>query len=206
MIQSEAELFEEDLDKILRWYKDETGRVKLTPKLEERLNRWKMAREYILTFSPPTDRETVRFLMKSFQISEPMAYKDVRNTKRLFASMETVDKEFDRIMLIASVKKHIDRLLATGRESQVTSCYALLARLGGYDKPTEGANEGGGSLILNVQFNPKLLGAKEIPNLEATVQKFIGDRAKEELMLQVDDIDWIDVKNEESDDDGPAAA
>ena len=190
-MKNEEQRFEDAFDQIMRWYKDESGRIQLSPSLEGRRKRWLSAREWMLTYKPLTDTGVVNFLMQHHGVSEPQAWRDVRDTKRFFASMEKANREFERIMLVANIKDLRTKAESLGQFKVAAQCDATLAKMGQFDKPDESDDQATGKNIeLLVGFNPKLVGAKEIPNLLEQVQKFIGDKAARELML--DNADFID--------------
>ncbi|RYC69758.1 hypothetical protein [Spirosoma sordidisoli] len=184
--KSEDVRFEEAFDAIMRWYRDE-DRYPLTPSLAERLNRWKSAREFILTMKPLTDSSVVGFLMQTHQVSEPQAWRDVRDTKRFFASMEKTNKDFDRIMLISNIKDLRTKAEFSGDYKVVAQCNATLAKMGVGEEEAPDANVGK-KIELHISFNPKLIGAKEIPNLLEQVEKYIGEAARRELMMEGDEL------------------
>lgn len=174
--------FESDFEKILRWYRDET-RYQLSDSLKERLLRWKFAQEFILTSRPLTDTQTVNYLMGVHNVSEPQAWRDVRDTKRFFASMQKTNKEYDRIMLEAQIRDLRAKAEAKGQYKVAATCDATLQKMGVGEQAPEESNVGK-TIELVIGFNPKLLGAKAIPNLQAVVAKYIGEEAaRRELMI-----------------------
>lgn len=187
MRKSEEFKFEDALAKIMRWYNDETGTVVLDPLLEARLNRWKMAREYIHVQKPLTDTETVRFLMKYYEISEPMAWRDVRDCKRFFAAQSTVNKAFSDIMWEAGVRDLRAKAELAGDLRVMAICDKNLKDASTATQAAEEASSAGKTIVLMVGFNPELVGAKPIPNLLETVERFIGEAAKRELMIESED-------------------
>ncbi|GAB2571846.1 hypothetical protein [Spirosoma areae] len=182
-MKNEDARFEDDFDKIMRWYRDET-RYPLSESLQQRLKRWKSAREWMLTARPLTDTQTVNFLLQTHQpLSEPQAWRDVRDCKRFFASMEKTNKEYDRIMLVAQIRDLRAKAEDAGQFKVAAQCDATLAKLGVGEEVQEDTNAGK-SIELHISFNPKLLGAKEIPNLLQVATKFIGEEAaRRELMI-----------------------
>lgn len=187
MKKSEESKFEDAFAKILRYYRDESGTVVLDPVLEARLNRWKVAREYIQLQKPLTDTETVRMLMKYFEVSEPQAWRDVRDTKRFFAAMQPVNKQFEQIMWIAQVKDLRAKAELAEDYKTMAVCDKNLKDAGVADSPVD-ESAGVKNITLVVGFNPALVGAKEIPNLYEEVERFIGEAAKRELMMN--DTGW----------------
>ncbi|WP_128544076.1 hypothetical protein [Larkinella soli] len=185
-MKSESERFQEAFDHIMRWYRSD-GQKPLSPPLEARRLRWVAAREYIVLYKPLTDSEIVKYLAKTYGISEPQAWRDVRDTKRFFATMEAVDKEFDKIMLIAQIKDLRTKAILLEDYKTAAKCDENLIKLGHFDQPGEGG-PAGKTIVLSIDFNPARIGAKPIPNLQQMVEKFIGERARRELMI--DDTDF----------------
>lgn len=182
-MNNEDNSFVNDFEKIKRYYQDEK-KYPLSDSLMARLLRWKSAREWILTTKPLTDSFTVQFIVDTHHVSEPQAWRDMRDCKRFFASMEKVNKDFDRIMLIADIRGLRTKAEFAGDLRTVASCYAILQKLGVGEETSEESTSAK-TIELHVGFNPKLLGAKEIPNLLAEVSKFIGEeQARRELMIE----------------------
>lgn len=183
-MKSEEQRFEDDFEKIISWYRDET-RYPLSDSLKGQLDRWKFAREWILLWKPLTDSAVVSVLMQTYPISEPQAWRDVRNTKRFFASMEKTNQEYDRIMLVADIRDLRVKAENAKDYRTVAQCNATLQKMGvGASAEKEESTESK-NIELIIGFNPKLLGAKEIPNLLEVATKFIGEEAaRRELMIQ----------------------
>lgn len=184
-MKSEDARFEDDFEKIMKWYRDET-RYPLTDSLHGRLQRWKIAREWTLTTRPLTDSFTVNFLMKTCGVTEPQAWRDVRDTKRFFASMERTNQDYDRIMLVAQIRDLRAKAEFAGEFSVAAKCDATLQKMGvGEQTPEE--STGGKDITLNICFDPRLIGAKEIPNVLAIATKFIGEEAARRELMITDD-------------------
>lgn len=181
---NESAQFEQYFDEILRWYRSE-GKKPLRPELAQMVVRWKAAREFILTFRPLTDSETVDMLIAAYQISEATAWRDVRNCKRLFASMSPVNHEFEQIMLMADVKDLRVQALQKDKHDVAAKCDATRQKILEKTRPVE-QDQSSKQIVLNLTFNPKLVGAKEVPNLLEQVTRFIGEKAKRELMIDDD--------------------
>ncbi len=171
-------------DKIMRHYNK--GDV-LPDDLADRLKRWKTARTYFLDIQPHTDYDVVQLISEEFGVSEGTAWNDVRDCKRFFASMEQVNIEFEKVML----RQKIMKLEHTTTKDQVRAiCHANLIKLNGFDKPVP-EESGSKQIILNIDFNPARIGAKPIPNLLGVVEKFIGEKAKRELMIEDTDFEML---------------
>lgn len=187
--------FEEYFDEILRWYRSD-GNKRLRPELEAALTRWKSAREFILTRRPLVDSETVQFIVMTAGVSEATAWRDVRNAKRLFASMEAVNIEFEQIMLLADMKDLRVQALLKNKHDVAAKCDAtrqkVLERVSAQTETEQGTKQ----IVLNLTFNPALVGAKPNPKLLEQVEKFIGEKARRELMI---DDDLTDIAHESAD-------
>ncbi|UHG93443.1 hypothetical protein [Spirosoma oryzicola] len=183
-MKTEEARFELIFDKIMKWYQDE-DKYPLTPELQAELLRWKKAREFVLTQRPLTDSFTVNFLMKDCEVSEPQAWRDVRNMKRFFASMEKTNKEWDRIMLVAQIRDNRVKASLAEDYKVVAQCDAILQKMGVGDEVEQKEDNQGKNIELLIDFDPRLIGAKPIPKLFETVAKFIGEEAaRRELLIQ----------------------
>lgn len=156
--------FWDDYDDIYRYYQDTTGRVQLTEKQSEQLSRWTWAREWMITYGMPTDREVVSVLTHQFGISDKQAYTDLKNTKRFFAAMEPVQKESEKAFMIERLKKRIKRLEADGSvkaEAAAIKAEELLAKVMGFMDKDETMPV---PVIVHIQptFSPQILGIEPI--------------------------------------------
>ncbi|KAB7728136.1 hypothetical protein F5984_20540 [Rudanella paleaurantiibacter] len=186
-MKTEHERFEDAFERIRRYY--DRGQP-LPPDLADRVMYWKAARSYFLGDDPTirTDSDVVDRLCDDFEeLSEGSAWRHVRDCKRYFASMETVNVEFEKVLLKARISK-LEQ--TTSKDSIRAACHTNLIKLGGFDQPQH--SEGGSkTVILNIAFNPALVGAKPVPNLLQTVEKFIGEKARRELMIEDTDFEML---------------
>ncbi|MFD1143030.1 hypothetical protein ACFQ4C_18025 [Larkinella insperata] len=194
-MKSENERFEDAFDAILKWYKSD-GETPLSASLEGRRQRWIAAREWMVAIRPLTDSETVKYLVSTYQVSEPQAWRDIRDTKRFFATMEATNKEFEKVMLIAQIKSLRTTALFNGDLKTAAKCDDNLIKLNHFDQPQD-TDQAPRQIKVSIDFNPARIGAKPIPNLEAKVAAYIGEKAKRELMIE--DVDFEPV-NEKDDD------
>lgn len=185
MKRTDAARYEVIYDKIMRHFNKGED---LPDELAGRVMRWKIARSYLLDLQPRTDYDVVQLLVEEFTISEGTAWNDVRDCKRFFGSMEQINSEFEKIRLRARIEKLAH---TTNKDSVKAMCHANLIKLGGFDKPEEEEAGGAKQIILNLSFNPALVGAKDVPNLDRAVQRFLGEKAKKELIIE--DVDFEDV-------------
>ena len=184
-MKSEDARFEDDFEKIMKWYRDET-RYPLSDSLAQRLFRWKVVREWVLTQRPLTDSMSVNFLMADQAVTEPQAWRDVRDSKRFFASMERANKEYDRIMLVAQIRDLRAKSEDAGEYSVAAKCDATLQKMG-VGEQTSVEPVSGKDITLNICFDPRLIGAKEIPNVLEIATKYIGEEAARRELMIVDE-------------------
>ena len=184
-MKNEDARFEDDFEKIMKWYRDE-ARYPLSDSLAQRLLRWKVVREWVLTQRPLTDSMSVNFLMADQNVSEPQAWRDVRDSKRFFAAMERTNQEYDRIMLVAQIRDLRAKAERAEEYAVMAKCDATLQKMGvgeqAAEEPTAGKD-----INLNICFDPRLIGAKEIPNVLAIAAKFIGEEAARRELMIVDE-------------------
>ena len=166
--------FEDKFDRILRAWKDRTGRVILPKELEDQLDRWLAFRTFMLEFPYESDPDYVREIMAQFDCSQRTAYQCLNDTRRFFASAEAVNQEFEKVMLVADLKKQIKRLDTAKDEKELLAAKRLLAKLIGADQPVN--PEGGSNTVINIlNYNPELLGAKPVSNLQSLIDKIKAD-------------------------------
>lgn len=184
-MKSEDARFLDDFDKIMRWYQDEV-KYPISDSLNARRLRWISAREWVLTARPLTDSFVVKFLMGAHEgLSEPQAWRDVRDSKRFFASLEKSNKEYDRIMLIAQVRDLRAKAEFNGELAVAAKCDTTLQKMGVGDEPEKEESTTSKDINLHICFDPRLVGAKEIKNVFQIAAKFIGEEAaRRELMIQ----------------------
>ena len=84
-------------DKILAWYIDETGKLKLTEKQEVLKNRWEAAYDLLCNYHSP--QQATPLLMQKHGLSKAQAYRDVKNATNLFGDINETRKEGMRHIL-----------------------------------------------------------------------------------------------------------
>jgi hypothetical protein len=171
---TDLERFEDKFERILRAWKDRTGKVILPRELDDQLDRWLAFRVYLQENPYESDPDYVKKIMAMFDCSQRTAYQCLNDTRRFFATAEAVNQEFEKVMLIADLKRQIKRLDATQNEKELLSAKRLLSKLIGADQPQN--PEGGSNTVINIlSYNPALIGAKEVPNLQALIDKIKTD-------------------------------
>lgn len=136
--KSLGERFEDDFDAIYRHYMN--PKAELSEKQKVQLSRWTWCREWFLEFEPNTKQEIVIALRRQFEISEKQAYTDVQNSMRFFASMEQVNKEMEKVMMVSRIKKRRKALDENGlldpkAAGEATKADKLLAEILGFMEP-----------------------------------------------------------------------
>lgn len=175
--------FDDDYDAIYDAYTNPRKRDKLTITQTKQLARWKFARQWFSEFQPGSDHEVIEALRFEFGISQRQAYTDVHNCKRLFASIEKVNEEFEQIMFIEGLKrlrrKSIELETAKGFDV-AARCDATMLKVKGYDKDITTLPE---PKIVNVLVTADIsvIGLKPVENVDALLKSF--KRKKEEQRL-----------------------
>lgn len=182
------ERFQDDFDAIYRHYTN--PKSQLSEKLQEQLSRWTWCREWYVNFEPDSHRELVLALMKQFEISEKQAYIDVKNTMKFFASMEKVNKEAEKVLMVQRLKKrrkHLDTLAVDDPKAagEATKTDKLLSEILGFMEPD--------SLVptpvvieINPVFDPTILGFQPIENLDLKLRKYKERKKKEAQVVEVE--------------------
>lgn len=157
-----------------------TGEITgLSHEVRERMDRIEfISRLYFSkTFKFHSDMALARRVAQERDIPLQQARKDVELCKQLYVYANPVDWSFERALLIHSIKDNINRAREAGDLKTVQREHANLIALIG-DKANDEAPQ---TLLINVvNYNPSLVGAKEIPDLEQKVQAMIEADMKEE--------------------------
>lgn len=173
------EVKEDKFDRIFRYYGEENGKVTLPEDLRKELDRWTFIRLLYGSWEPMSAMEIVRSVVKEFKVSESTAWRDLRNSKKLFAHLEKSNLEFERIVVIEQIKQLRAKAIKRGDLKTAAMCDGNLIKVGGYDKELEPPKR-----IVNVivqpVFDPKLIGAEEIPDLDKQLQAFTRAKRKKE--------------------------
>lgn len=202
---SQAKLIEQrfydDFDDVYKYYTDKSGLSKLSEKQEEQLGRWRWIREWIVSWQADSDREIIEAIITEFSISERQAYIDLKNTKRFFSSMETVEKEHEKSLMITRLKRNIKALQADGSiKARIAMVKAeeLLSKIMGIQEPE---HQQPVPVVVTVTpvFDPSILGVEEIDDdrLEKLLKAF-GKKKEEERRLEVEDVDFEMIMNGKS--------
>lgn len=130
------------------------------------------------SFKFRSEYELSKIIAKEFAISNFLARKDVDLFKQLYVYANPVDWNFERALLLYSIKNNINTARSIGDEKTVQREHKNLIELIGEEKVDNEARQ----ININViNYNPTLIGAKEIPNLDKVIADMIAqDKAEEE--------------------------
>ncbi|MGB4775702.1 MAG: hypothetical protein WBP45_11045 [Daejeonella sp.] len=177
-MKTELQRYEDNFDKVVKYYFDEKNQVKLSDDLLNQLERWKFVRMIYSSWKIYNRREVVNAVIKEFDVNEATAYRDVANAQRLFVRLEEVNREFERIIQIEKIKKTRDKCEAKGDFRTVAVCDTNLIKIGGYDKELEPPK-----VIVNIinqlTYDPSLVDAEPIADLEKTIKSFLVKKKKQ---------------------------
>jgi hypothetical protein len=181
MSKTDLMRFEEKLDKVVKYYLSDPQSSRLSDSLKEQLQRWKFIRMVFSSWQISNPRQVVNAVMKEFGIEERQAYRDVQCAQKLYVRLEETNKEFERILLIESIKKNKAKAEAQGNYKVVAMYDANLIKIGGYDKELEQPKII--QIIKNeMVYDPRLVGGEEIEDLEKITRQFMAKKKK-----QIDD-------------------
>jgi hypothetical protein len=191
MAKSEIQRFEDNFDKIVKYYLDEKSQDKLSPELQAQLKRWKFIRLVYSSWKITIKREVVNALVKEFGVDEATAYRDIANAQRLYARLEEVNKEFERIIRIEEIKALRSKCISKGDLKTAAECDKNLIKIGGYDKELQ-APKVVQNITNEIVFDPRLVDGEVIPDIERVVAQFLVKKKRE-----VDQFDHADIITEE---------
>lgn len=184
--------FYDDFDDIYHYYHDRTGKITLSDKQKEQLERWNWAREWYTMWEGISNRELVAAVEKQFGIGTKQAYIDVANMKRMYTSLETANKDFEKTMMLERLRKQKKRLQADGSvkaEMALIKLEELMAKLLGFFEPDTQMPV---PVVVEIgaDFDPTILGLEVIPQNELLkVLKAYGKKKELELKREIEDID-----------------
>lgn len=190
---AKADPFADDFDDIYKWYLD-PDKHKISAVQEKQLARWKFAREWYTNFEPVNDNEVVRALVRQFSVSERQAYNDVRACQRFFCTVDQVNEEFEKVLLIERTKRLRNKAIKAGTTKGLeiaAKCDNTLTKIHGFDREK--------ALIptpINVQViinsDPATVGAAPTPNFES-LKKSWYKLKDERAQALAQDIDFDDI-------------
>jgi hypothetical protein len=138
--------------------------------------------------------EVVTALRAEFGISNRQAYTDIINCKRLFASIDKVNDEFDKIMAVERIMRIRNKANARGDAKSLdvaAKCELILMKMKGWDRDKAQMPQ---PVTVNVIINsdPATVGAVPVVNFES-LKKSFWKKKEEKAQLETEDIDYHDI-------------
>ncbi len=177
MSKTDIAKFEDKLDKVVKYYFDDRKQVKLSEDLLKQIERWKFIRMVYTSWRTSSRRDIVSAVVKEYGVDEATAYRDILNAQKLYVRLEEVNKEFERIIRIEDIKALRAKCIAKGDLKTAAACDANLIKIGGYDKELE-APKVINNIINQLMYDPTLVGAEKIPNIEQVVKSFLAKKKR----------------------------
>lgn len=193
--------FYDDFDDIYAWYHDSTGKIELSNKQKEQLERWNWAWEWYKQWDGLSNRDLVTAITKQFRVSEKQGYTDLKNMKRLYSLLENFDKDFEKVMLITRLKQSRKRLHADGSvkaEIALIKLEDLWAKVGGFFEP-ENQIPAPVVVEINPVSDPTILGLEVIEEAElAKILKAYSKKKEVHQKQEYQDVDFEMILNDGS--------
>ncbi len=129
------------------------------------------------SFKFQSENELAKVIARYHQVSLFAARKDVDLFKQLYVYANPVDWKFERALLLYSVKNNINKAREEGDLKTVQKEHKNLKDILGDEK------DGGEIRAVNINiinYNPVLVGAKEIPDLDNMIAQMIAKDKKAE--------------------------
>lgn len=192
--------FYDDFDAIYRYYTDPTGKLELTAKQAEQLARWNWIWGQIVDYHRSTNRDLVVSITNKFGIGEKQAYIDLANTRKFYASMEKVAKDFDKVIMIRKLRDQEARLTKTGKlnvkaELALTKNIALQANVLGLMEP-ENLTPAPVVVYVEQVYDVSVLGIEPMePEQLLKMVKALGRKKEEQRQLEYQDVDFEEIKD-----------
>jgi hypothetical protein len=166
-----------DLDILAKAVSDET--IVLPPELIARKKRIEHVQTLYFSesFKFQSENELAKVITTYHRVSLSIARRDVEIFKQLYVYSNPVDWKFERALLLYSVKNNINAARAEGDLKTVQKEHKNLIDMIGEDK------DGGEARAVHINvinYNPTLVGAVEIPDLEKMIESMIAKDKKAE--------------------------
>lgn len=184
--------FEDDFDDIFEWFTSNKKKP-ITDTQKNQLERWDFARECMKDDAYYRNIDIANAIHRKFGVSVQQAYKDIKNSKQMYKYLEPVEYEFEKIMHIERIKRHIKKAEAMG-EKGVSSLAKLnheLTIVFGFDREKDEMPQPI-DIHINVMDNPELVGGKRIPNLQSQIDGVL-QKALAEKIANAEEINFENV-------------
>lgn len=178
------------LDKIMAHHIDPI-RFPLSDKLELIRKRW--AEVLTLRFNYYSPQQIVNKLMEDQGISMAQAYLDIKNSEIIYGNVMQADKKGTKAILYEYAHKFYQRAMKSEDLKAQAKALELMAEFGGIRD------------IEQADYNPEKFENKEITinlskNLQGKLIEMIGSGVVDFNALDVTEVDFEEIKPEESDD------
>jgi hypothetical protein len=183
---------ETELDMLFRYFTDDETTVQLPDTLITRANRIRYImmlhfdNELGQVWTIPTVHDIHKRVVAEFgEVSFATVRKDLEYLKRLHPSLDKLDVEFERKLLLRSIKYNINKAMEKGNLKVVASEHKNWAEVA---RVTKDAVVGGDNVMnINIiNFNPSQIGATEVANIDAIVAKYLAkDRQEERDIIDI---------------------
>lgn len=186
--------YEDNFEEIFLAY-TQPEKFVLSEKLERQVARWKYARELISMegIDISSNRDLCNYLMAEYEISERQAYIDIKNMQKFFEAADQTNLEFEKILHLERVKRHISKAEALGEKGlrMLSPLNKELSNILGIGKdhhkvpaPT--------NVTIVVQNNPELAGGTRVDDLDNKVELAI-QKAKLKREKSYQDVDFEEI-------------
>lgn len=168
-------------DRILKHLQDDKYSVELSEAEERILVRWDLADDLLRQYNK--ERDVVAMLMHKFKVSKATAINDVMNAKLVYGYSSRIEKDYER----RNIKEITSEIIAACMKVSdfTTVLRALKIRIVALglnkedpDIPDWGKIE---QHVFNIVYDPTLVGAKKIENLEEVVEKYLQEKRKKAI-------------------------
>lgn len=168
-------------DRILKHLQDDKYSVELSDEEERILARWDLADDLLRQYNK--ERDVVAMLMHKFKVSKATAINDVMNAKLVYGYSSRIEKDYER----RNIKEITSEIIAACMKVSdfTTVLRALKIRIVALglnkedpDIPDWGKIE---QHVFNIVYDPTLVGAKKIENLEEVVEKYLQEKRKKAI-------------------------
>ncbi len=154
----------------------------LPPKLQQKLERVNFCDEQLRKLQ--TRKQVANMIMKRFDVGETKAYNIIAETQAIYGVAGNFNKEYSRIVLYEKVLQLAVKAEKAGDFKAAAALIDKAYKIAGLDKSDSGAPAMPLPVQINYVFDPTLLGAGRIDNLDQQIKSLLG-KADEETTAEI---------------------
>ena len=173
MVDMKKEQSKNKLDRIAEYLHDDSGEVQIDDQDFELLDKLDFVDNQIRSLGPAKARPIIE---KKFNCGKAQAYRYINQTKELFASISTHEKDYWRRVVIQMGFDAFNFALKKKDARAMAMVHRNLIKATGADRedPNLPSIENFEHHVINIVFDPEILGVDKIKDREKLMQKYLN--------------------------------